>query len=446
MRQMFDLVIKNAQVAHPDGSIVDADLACKNGRIERIDQTISGEARETIDAHGNLLLPGIIDPQVHFREPGATHKEDLGSGSRAAVRGGVTSFLEMPNCKPATVDQAQLDWKLNRAAETCVANYGFFIGATRDNLQSLNTTHPACGIKIFMGSSTGDLLVDDDKSLDRIFSSGERLIAVHAEDEERINQRTAAILSDSNTSVTHQLHSEIRDPQTALIATQRALELSKKYGRRLHILHLSTAIEVEYLRQHKSAQVSCEVIPNHLFLSTDDYARLGARAQMNPPIRSPQNADSLWCGLKDGIIDIIATDHAPHTLEEKSRPYPDSPAGMPGVETSLPLMLTQFKAGKCTLQQVQNWMSIGPAEIYGIPNKGCISEGFDADLALVDMERHHPVRDEEVFSRAGWSAYTGLELVGWPIYTIVGGQVVFESGRIRPGVYGEPLTFSQPRT
>ena len=443
---MFDLVIKNARVAQPDGSIVDADLACENGRIERIDQTISGEAEETIDAHGNLLLPGVIDPQVHFREPGATHKEDLGSGSRAAVRGGVTSFLEMPNCKPATIDQAQLDWKLNRAAETCVANYGFFIGATRDNLQSLNTTHPACGIKIFMGSSTGDLLVDDDKSLDRIFSSGERLIAVHAEDEERINQRTAAILSDPSNSVTHQLHSEIRDPQTALIATQRALELSKKYGRRLHVLHLSTAIEVEYLRQHKSAQVSCEVIPNHLFLNTDDYARLGARAQMNPPIRSPQNADSLWCGLKDGIIDIIATDHAPHTLEEKSLPYPDSPAGMPGVETSLPLMLTQFKAGKCTLQQVQNWMSIGPAMTYGIPNKGWIVEGFDADLTLVDMDRCHPVRDEEVFSRAGWSPYTGLELTGWPVYTIVGGQVVFESGRIRPGVYGKPLTFSQPGT
>ena len=350
----------------------------------------------------------------------------------------------MPNCKPATIDQAQLDWKLNRAAETCVANYGFFIGATRDNLQSLNTTHPACGIKIFMGSSTGDLLVDDDKSLDRIFSSGERLIAVHAEDEERINQRTAAILSDPSNSVTHQLHSEIRDPQTALIATQRALELSKKYGRRLHVLHLSTAIEVEYLRQHKSAQVSCEVIPNHLFLNTDDYARLGARAQMNPPIRSPQNADSLWCGLKDGIIDIIATDHAPHTLEEKSLPYPDSPAGMPGVETSLPLMLTQFKAGKCTLQQVQNWMSIGPAMTYGIPNKGWIGEGFDADLTLVDMDRCHPVRDEEVFSRAGWSPYTGLELTGWPVYTIVGGQVVFESGRIRPGVYGKPLTFSRP--
>ncbi len=446
MSKMFDLVIKNARVAQPDGSIVNSDLACRNGRIDRIDQTISGAARETIDAYGNLLLPGVIDPQVHFREPGATHKEDLGSGSRAAVRGGVTSFLEMPNCKPATIDQAQLDWKLNRAAETCVANYGFFIGATRDNLQSLNTTHPACGIKIFMGSSTGDLLVDDDKSLDRIFSSAERLIAVHAEDEERINQRTAAILSDSSGSVTHQLHSEIRDPQTALIATQRALELSDKYGRRLHILHLSTAIEVEHLRQHKAAQVSCEVIPNHLFLNTDDYVRLGARVQMNPPIRGPKNADSLWRGLKDGIIDFIATDHAPHTLEEKSRPYPDSPAGMPGVETSLPLMLTQFKAGKCTLKQVQNWMSVGPAMTYGIPNKGCIAEGFDADLALVDMDRRHPVRDEEMFSRAGWSPYTGLELTGWPVYTIVGGQVVFESGRIRPGVHGKPLTFRRPGT
>ena len=439
---MFDLVIKNSQIAQPDGSLVEADLACLNGRIERIDSQITDDAHETINAQGHLLLPGVIDPQVHFREPGATHKEDLGSGSRAAVRGGVTSFLEMPNCNPATVDQTQLDWKLARAERTCVANFGFFIGATKENLTVLNNTHPACGIKIFMGSSTGDLLVDDQKSLDRIFSCGKRLIAVHAEDEERIRQRMAQIIQPSNHPLPHSLHSEIRDPETALIATRRAVELSEKYGRRLHILHLSTASEVDFLRSRKPDQVSCEVIPNHLFLDTMDYQRLGSRAQMNPPIRDPDNASSLWQGLHDGVIDIIATDHAPHTLEEKSKPYPNSPAGMPGVETSLPLMLTQMKAGKCSLAEVQTWMSDGPARTYGIPNKGRIQEGFDADLTLVDLDQTHEVRDEEVFSRAGWSPYSGLELTGWPLYTIVAGRVVFDTGRIRPGVFGCALSFA----
>ena len=438
---MFDLVIKNTQIARPDGSRTDADLACLNGSIERIEGQITADATETIDAQGHLLLPGVIDPQVHFREPGATHKEDLGSGSRAAVRGGVTSFLEMPNCRPATVDQIQMDWKLARAARTCVANFGFFIGATKDNLAALNNVHPACGIKIFMGSSTGDLLVDDHESLDRIFSCGRRLIAVHAEDEERIKQRTTEIIQPSDDPLPYSLHSEVRDPETALIATCRAVELSEKYGRRLHILHLSTASEVDYLRTNKSAQVSCEVIPNHLFLNTTDYQRLGSRAQMNPPIRDPGNASLLWQGLHDGVIDIIATDHAPHTLEEKSKPYPDSPAGMPGVETSLPLMLTHMKAGKCTLAEIQTWMSDGPARTYGIPNKGRIEEGFDADLVLVDLDHSHEVRDEEVFSRAGWSPYSGLQLSGWPLYTMVGGRVVFDNGRIRPGVFGSALSF-----
>ena len=439
---MFDLVIKNTQIARPDGSRTDADLGCLNGSIERIEGQITADATETIDAQGHLLLPGVIDPQVHFREPGATHKEDLGSGSRAAVRGGVTSFLEMPNCRPATVDQIQMDWKLARAARTCVANFGFFIGATKDNLAALNNVHPACGIKIFMGSSTGDLLVDDHESLDRIFSCGRRLIAVHAEDEERIKQRTTEIIQPSDDPLPYSLHSEVRDPETALIATCRAVELSEKYGRRLHILHLSTASEVDYLRTNKPAQVSCEVIPNHLFLNTTDYQRLGSRAQMNPPIRDPGNASLLWQGLHDGVIDIIATDHAPHTLEEKSKPYPDSPAGMPGVETSLPLMLTHMKAGKCTLAEIQTWMSDGPARIYGIPNKGRIEEGFDADLVLVDLDHSHEVRDEEVFSRAGWSPYSGLQLSGWPLYTVVGGRVVFDNGRIRPGVFGSALSFA----
>jgi dihydroorotase len=440
---MYDLVICNAAIAHPDGTTHTGDIACQNGRIAKIDNLISAPSREHIDAAGQLLIPGVIDPQVHFREPGATDKEDLESGSRAAVRGGVTSFLEMPNCNPPTTDQQQLDWKLARAAATSTANFGFFIGATNDNLEALNSVNPACGIKIFMGSSTGNLLVDEQEALDRIFGDGQRLIAVHAEDETRIQARTRAMLAQEETT-DYGLHSQIRDPQTALIATERALALSEKYGRRLHILHLSTSEEVARLRRHKPEQVTCEVIPNHLFLDTDDYGKLGSRAQMNPPIRSPDNATDLWRGLHQGVIDIIATDHAPHTLEEKTQPYPKSPSGMPGVETSLPLMLTAMQAGQCTLAEVQQWMCSGPARVYGIKNKGHLAEDFDADLTLVDIKTTRPVRDEEVFSRAGWSPYAGRELTGWPSYTIVGGQVVFDNGRIRPGVFGKALEFQAP--
>ncbi len=438
---MFDLLIRNAQVAQADGRTPPADVLCHAGRIERIAPSIDAEARETVEAGGHLLLPGVIDPQVHFREPGATHKEDLASGSRAAVRGGVTSFLEMPNCRPPTTNQEQLDWKLAQAAQTAVANYGFFIGATKDNLDALNSVQPACGIKIFMGASTGDLLVDQQSDLERIFANGERLIAVHAEDEARINERTAALLNDLTQPPPYEIHSQIRDTQTALIATGRALELSKKYGRRLHILHLSTGEEVDYLRNDKPAQVTCEVIPNHLFLNTHDYAQLGSRVQMNPPIREPGNAERLWAGLHEGTIDIIATDHAPHALEEKDQPYPKSPAGMPGVETSLPLMLTALQKGQCTLAQVLTWMCSGPAEVYGIANKGQLMEGYDADLTLVDMTATHPIRNEEVFSRAGWSPFAGRQLTGWPLYTIVGGRVVFDNGAVRPGVFGKALIF-----
>ncbi len=437
---MHDLLIRSAVIALPDGALLEGDLACDQGRIAAIAPMISRDGHEEIDAKGRLLMPGVIDPQVHFREPGGTDKEDLGSGSRAAVRGGVTSFLEMPNCKPATIDQAQLDWKIARASATSVANFGFFIGATIDNLESLNNAAPACGIKIFMGSSTGDLLVKEQKDLDRIFGNGERLIAVHAEDETRIRERARELLGEDETW-DYALHSKIRDPQTALIATDRALQLSQKYGRRLHVLHLSTAEEVERLRTAKTDQVTCEVVPNHLFLSTDDYEALGSRVQMNPPIRDPDNAAKLWSGLHDGVIDIIATDHAPHLLEDKAGPYPRSPSGMPGVETSLPLMMTAMGEGKCTLAQILRWMCSGPAELYRISNKGKVAEGFDADLALVDIESSKPVRDEEVFSRTGWSPYAGRNLTGWPVYTIVGGRVVFDNGKIRPGLFGQALTF-----
>ncbi|HSD97681.1 MAG TPA: dihydroorotase [Sulfuricaulis sp.] len=436
---MPKLLIRNARLARPDGSVFEGDLLCHDGVIERIAPQISSAADETLEAGGNLLLPGVIDPQVHFREPGKEYKEDLGSGSRAAVKGGVTSFLEMPNTDPTTSNQAALDDKLRRAAEKCVANYGFFIGATPDNLDEINRASPVCGIKIFMGASTGSLLVDKAEDLERIFANGSRLIAVHAEDEARIRARREQFKGRSDVAV----HSDIRDNQSALLATELALTLSRKYRRRLHILHLSTRDEVELLRRDKPPWVTAEVIPNHLLLNVNDYARLGALVQMNPPIRRAEDNAALWAGLHDGAIDFIATDHAPHTLEEKHKPYPQSPAGMPGVETSLPLMLTEMKAGRCTLAEIQKWMCHGPAEAYGIRNKGKILEGWDADLTLVDMEHTRPVRNEEMFTRVRWSPFDGRKLTGWPIYTIVGGQVAFDRGKIRDGVRGHPLSFTQ---
>ncbi len=434
---MHSLLIRNARIAHPDGTTVEGDLACEDGLIARVDPQLDVSAEETIDANGKLLLPGAIDAQVHFREPGNEHKEDLATGSRAAVKGGVTSYLEMPNTRPPTTSQATLDDKLARAARKSVANYGFFIGATPDNLEVLNAASPVCGIKIFMGSSTGSLLIDRQADLERIFANGTRLIAVHAEDEHRIQQRQALFAGRRDPVA----HSQIRDNQCALLATERALALSKQYRRRLHILHLSTHEEVERLREDKPEWVTTEVIPNHLFLNIEDYATHGTLVQMNPPLRAKEDNRVLWQGLHDGVIDFIATDHAPHTLTEKRRGYPHAPSGMPGVETALPLMLTQMAAGKCTLEEVQRWMCRGPATAYGIPNKGSIAEGWDADLTLVDMDTTRPARNNEMFTRAGWTPYDGWTLTGWPLYTIVGGRVVFDNGTIREGVWGKPLRF-----
>ena len=437
---MSTLLITNARIAQIDGSTIEADLLVKDGLIERIDSSITSGADAMVDAGGKLMMPGVIDPQVHFREPGNEHKEDLGTGSRAAVRGGVTSFLEMPNTSPPTTDQAALDKKLKLASEKSVANYGFFIGATPENLKELNSVHPVCGIKIFMGASTGSLLVNDRADLDRIFGNGDRLIAVHAEDEARINERKKQFAGRTD----YAAHSEIRDNQCAVLATELALELSNKYQRRLHILHLSTGEEVEILRQNKPSWVTAEVIPNHLFLNVSDYERLGSLVQMNPPIRTVHDNETLWSGLHDGTIDIIATDHAPHTLEEKNKPYPNSPSGMPGVETSLPLMLTSMKAGKCTLAEIQKWMCYGPAECYRIPNKGKLLEGWDADITIVDLENTHPVKNEEVFSKVRWSPYAGRELY-WPTHTIVNGKLVFENGEICEGILGKPLSYQQQK-
>jgi dihydroorotase len=440
MSSDFCLLIRNARILLPTGEFLVGDIQTRGGEIVQVAPEITASATQAdrvIDANGLTLLPGVIDPQVHFREPGLEHKEDLFTASCACAKGGVTSFLEMPNTRPLTTTQEALDDKLRRAADKCLVNYGFFIGATPENLPDLIEAQPTCGIKIFMGSMHGPLLVDDEQGLEPIFAKGTRLIAVHAEDQGRINQRRQEFAGITDPAI----HSTIQDNQAALNATQLALKLSKKYQRRLHILHMSTAEEAELLRQDKPSWVTAEVTPQHLLLNTSAYEQIGTLAQMNPPLRSPHDNEILWQALLDGVIDFIATDHAPHTLEEKAQTYPNSPSGMPGVETSLPLMLTQAMQGRCTVAQVSNWMSTAVAKAYGIPKKGAIAPGYDADLVLVDLENYHPVLREEVFTKCGWSPFEGWNLTGWPVYTIVGGQVVYEKGKLNTQVRGTALSF-----
>lgn len=433
------LLIRHAEIILPNGESMIGDVLTQGRQIVQLGQEITNASpSHEIDARGLTLLPGVIDPQVHFREPGLEHKEDLFTASCACAKGGVTSFLEMPNTRPLTISQSALDDKLQRAASKCLVNYGFFIGATGDNLPDLLSASPTPGIKVFMGSMHGQLLVSQEEVLEAIFAQGNRLIAVHAEDQARINQRKQEFAGIEDPAI----HSQIQDNQAALLATQLALKLSKKYQRRLHILHMSTAEEAELLRHDKPSWVTAEVTPQHLLLNTSAYATIGSLAQMNPPLRSPHDNEVLWQALRDGIIDFIATDHAPHTLAEKAQTYPNTPSGMPGVETSLLLMLTAAMAGKCTVAQVVQWMSKAVAVAYGIPNKGEISPGYDADLVLVDLKNYREVKREEVLSKCGWSPFEGWNLTGWPVITIVGGEVVYDHGRLNTQIRGQALTFS----
>ena len=438
MSSSYSLLIRRPNIILPNGELSIGDVLIGEGKIldvaPSIDTTI---ATKEIDAQGLTLLPGVIDPQVHFREPGLEYKEDLFTASCACAKGGITSFLEMPNTRPPTISQAELDEKLERASQKCLVNYGFFIGATSDNLADLLTVTPVCGIKIFMGSMGGKLLVDQEASLDAIFSQGKRLIAVHAEDQARINQRRQKFAGIHDPAV----HSQIQDNQTALLATKLVLKLSEKYQRRLHILHMSTGDEADLLREHKPDWVTAEVTPQHLLLNTSAYEKIGTLAQMNPPLRTPHDNEVLWQALHDGVIDFIATDHAPHLLKEKAQQYPNTPSGMPGVETSLPLMLTAAVEGKCTIPQVANWMSTAVAQAYGIPNKGMIAPGYDADLVLVDVNKYRPVLREELLTKCGWSPFEGWNLTGWPVITIVDGQIVYEKGNLNTQVRGQALSF-----
>ncbi|MBF0276730.1 MAG: dihydroorotase [SAR324 cluster bacterium] len=429
------ITIRGARVVLPHGT-ANAEVAVSEGKIVAIGKKLP-LAGEEINADGLVLIPGVIDPQVHFRDPGLTHKEDLHTGSCAAAAGGVTSFLEMPNNNPPIVTAELMAEKKRNAAKKCVVNYNFFIGATPHNLEELNRVENVCGIKIFMGSSTGDLLVSEEKDLERIFCNGSRLIAVHAEDE-HIMKENERLLSGINDVA---IHPKIRDEAAALSATELAVKLSLKYKRRLHILHMTTEEETLLLRRlPQDNKISAEVCPQHFILSAPEcYEKLGTRAQMNPPLRTERHGHALWKGLQDGVIDCIATDHAPHTLAEKDVPYGQAPSGMPGVETSLPLMLNRVNEDRCSLQDVVHWMCEAPARLYRMKNKGSIEVGMDADLVLIDLNMKKTVTNGKLFTKVNWSPYHGMELQGWPVRTIVNGQTVFLDGKINEEVRGREI-------
>tara|TARA_B100000965_G_scaffold184972_1_gene154435 strand:- start:66 stop:1388 length:1323 start_codon:yes stop_codon:yes gene_type:complete len=420
--------------------IVEGDLRVSNGSIKTI-APLGGLNPETgelvIDATGLHLLPGAIDPHVHFRDPGNPEKEDLESGSRAAAAGGITSFLDMPNTSPNATNRLALEAKIASAAKKAVTHHGFFIGATTNNvsdLQSVQGMDGVCGIKIFMGSSTGDLLVHEQKHLEEIFANTGGIIATHAEDEERLQSRISKFKHRTDISA----HAECRDIECALIATKRAAALAKDHSHRLHIVHLTSGKEADWLASNKGDLITTEVCTQHLTFDQDDVERLGVRALMNPPIRYTEDKEKLWSRLKDGTIDCIVTDHAPHTLDAKSVGFPNAPAGMPGVETSLPLMLTHAKEGRCSVSDVVKWMCAGPAKVYGIQNKGSLIEGFDGDLTLVDLENYRVIQDSDTWTRVGWTPYAGMELTGWPMYTIVDGNIVHKR-ELGGGLRGSPV-------
>ena len=426
---------------HLPGGPARVDLGVAGGRIVAVG-TMSGigaDAARTIDCTGLDILPGVIDTQVHFREPGMEHKEDLASGSEAAVMGGVVAVFEMPNTRPNTDSAAAIADKLARAAGRMWCDHAFYVGATNRNaadLAELERLPGTAGVKIFMGASTGDLLVSDDAILAEVLGSGHRRVAIHAEDEGRMQAR-----ADERRPGNPASHPVWRDDESAIAATRRILALARAARRRIHVLHVSTPAELELLARHKDI-ATCEVTPQHLTLAGEEaYPRLGTLAQMNPPIRSGAHRDGLWHWLGQGVPDILGSDHAPHTREEKAKPYPDSPSGMPGVQTLLPLMLTHVAAGRLSLQRLIDLTSAGPQRVFGLVGKGRIAPGYDADLTVVDLKKRWSVDSAWLRSRAGWSPFEGAEMVGKPIGTIVRGQVAMWEDELGEAPRGEPFQF-----
>jgi dihydroorotase len=439
MRATFDLVVRRGRVFMP-GGLVDADIGVRDGRIAVLADLPAGAGGQELDARGLIVLPGVIDTQVHFREPGLVHKEDLESGSRAAALGGVTAVFEMPNTNPGTTSAAALQDKLDRARGRMHVDHAFYLGATVENaahLGELERLPGCCGVKTFMGSSTGSLLVGDDEGLEQVLRSIHRRGAFHAEDEARLKARAGLARAGDASS-----HPEVRDDETALLAVQRLVAMARRLGKRVHVLHVSSAKEMAFLAGAKDV-ATVETLPQFLsFKAPGIYERLGTRAQMNPPIRYDADHDALWeLGIAQGVVDVLGTDHAPHTLEEKAKPYPGSPSGMPGVQTLVPVMLTHVVEGRLSLERFVDLTSAGPARVFGIAGKGRIALGQDADFTLVDLQHGRAIRDEDQASKAGWTPFHGWQAKAWPKATIVRGQIVMRDGALEAAGQGRPLRF-----
>lgn len=433
----FDLILKGGTVHLPGGPAM-ADVGVTSGRIAAIGAYL-GDADETIDCTGLDVLPGVIDSQVHFREPGLEHKEDLESGSRAAVLGGVTAVFEMPNTTPNTDTAERLEDKLSRARHRMWCDHAFYVGATGENAEQLGELEKlpgTAGIKVFMGASTGNLLVADDQALARVLAHGYRRVAIHAEDEERMNARKDERVDGDPSS-----HPVWRDDESAMRATRRIVTLARLAQRRIHVLHVTTPAELEYLSANKDI-ATCEVTPQHLTLAAEEaYPRLGTHAQMNPPIRSAAHREGLWHWLGQGVPDVLGSDHAPHTLAEKAKPYPSSPSGMPGVQTLVPLLLDHVAHGRLTLQRFIDLTSAGPQRIFGLVGKGRIAVGYDGDFTIVDLKSRWTMDESWLASRCGWSPFTGMTVTGRPVGTIIRGQRVMWENHLANQAIGEPVRF-----
>ena len=438
MADTFDLLITGATVVNHDGTGI-RDLAIKNGRIAAIGDLKSAKSASVQDGKGLHILPGVIDSQVHFREPGLEHKEDLETGSRAAVAGGVTAVFEMPNTKPLTTSAETLADKVRRARHRMFCDFAFFVGGTRDNIgdiPALEKLEASAGIKVFMGSSTGDLLVDDGTSLDAIIAKISRRASFHAEDEARLKSRMGIRRAGDPSS-----HPEWRDPEAALIATTRLVGMAEKYRKRVHVLHISTAEEMAFLKDHKD-YASVEVTPHHLTLEAPDcYERLGAYAQMNPPVRDARHRSAIWAALQSGVVDVLGSDHAPHDRSEKEHAYPDTHSGMTGVQTLVPVMLDHVNAGRLSLERLVDLTSHGPQRLFGLRSKGRIAVGYDADLTIVDLKRRETIKNDWIESRCGWTPYDGVTVTGWPVGTYIRGRKVMWDGEILGPANGEPVRF-----
>jgi dihydroorotase len=441
MSASFDCVIRGATVVNHDGIGV-RDIGIRDGRIAALGNLRAASAGEVIDAAGLHVLPGVIDSQVHFREPGLEHKEDLETGSLAAVAGGVTAVFEMPNTKPLTTTPVTLADKVRRARNRMYCDFAFYVGGTRENIDDipeLEQLEGSAGIKVFMGASTGNLLVEDEASLDRIIARMSRRAAFHAEDEARLKERMHLRKPGDPSS-----HPVWRDPEAAMIATQRLVRLAEKHRKRVHVLHISTAEEMTFLADHKD-WATVEVTPNHLTLGADAYQRLGTLVQMNPPVRDERHRAGIWAGVSSGVADVLGSDHAPHTREEKDHPYPESHSGMTGVQTLLPIMLDHVNAGRLSLERLVDLTSHGPQRIFGMRGKGRIAVGYDADLSVVDMKRRETITDKWIRSKSQWTPYHGVSVQGWPVGTIVRGRRVMWDGEITGPASGQPVSFLENR-